>query len=252
MVAVVGYNPHNDPQVNVIRAAVEAGVRRFAPSEFAHGSYDGIDLYEFKKRPWETLQSSGLEYTRYTCGLFTNLLSNGTPKLDQTEALAGLRPWNYIINMKAGTADLPAGGDKPVSWTEINDVCRFVIASLDLKKWPIESTMYGDNKSWSEVVELVERIRGGEKLLVRITSVKEMERLAQSPQLQFYNQTRIVIAKGGFDNSGKLNKLCPEVNSATVEDCLRKWWGGVAIENPSWDESDTPVDVTGKGTDASQ
>lgn len=232
----LNYDPNTDPQVKVIDAAVEAGVKRYAPSEFAHGSYEGIDLYRRKVKPWEHVKSSGLEYTRYSCGIFTNLLATGTPKMDETEALAGVRPWNFIINMKQGTADLPGDGTQQISWTEIGDICRFVIASLDLEKWPVESTMYGDTASWADVIAKVERIRGGEKILVKHNSIAQMEELAEDPVKRFYNQARIVIAKGGFENDGALNKLCPEVKPASIDDCLRKWWADVPIKDPSWGE----------------
>lgn len=230
------YDPNNDAQAKLINAAVEAGVKRFAPSEWAHGSTEGIDLYDFKVKPWELLKTSGLEYTKFVPGLFTNILVTGTPKVDEAQALAGLRAWNYIVNMKAGTVDLPGDGSKQIAWTEINDVCRFVVASLDLDKWPEESTMRGDTASFADVVKMIEKIRGGQKMLVKENSIEEMEEMAKNPQLAFYNQTRIVIARDGFENDGTLNKLCPEVEPATIEDCLQKWWGGVPVENPSWEE----------------
>lgn len=151
-------------------------------------------------------------------------------------ALAGLRPWNYIINQKAGTVDLPSDGSQPISWTEINDVCRFVVASLDLERWPVESTMYGDVASWTDIIAKVEQVRGGDKLLVKNTSIEEMEELAEDPSKRFYNQTRIVIAKGGFVNDGALNELCPEVKPKTIDECLQTWWNGVPVKDPSWDD----------------
>ncbi|KAF2104236.1 NAD-P-binding protein [Rhizodiscina lignyota] len=221
----------SDPQLAVIEAARVAGVKRFAPSEFAHGSYEGVDLYRFKIPAWEAVQRSGTEYTRYSCGLFMNLLA---PHND--EALAGLRPWNFVINMTAGTADLPGDGTTKVTYTEINDICRFVVASLDLEKWPAESMMSGDDASYIDVVKMIEKVRGGEKMLVRTNTIEDMEKMAEVPQKRFYNQARICIAKGGFEMKPTLNQLCPEVRPVSIEDFLRKWWVNKPIENPTWGE----------------
>ena len=55
-----------DPQLDVIEAARVAGVKRFAPSEFAHGSHEGVDAYQFKVPAWEAVRNSGMQYTRYS------------------------------------------------------------------------------------------------------------------------------------------------------------------------------------------
>ena len=224
------------PQVRLIEAARDAGVRRFAPSEFAIGSNDGIDLFQFKNPAWEAVKRSGMEYTRYSCGIFMNALAPGVPKEQEEEALAGLRPLSFVINQTAGTADLPGDGNSKLTWTEINDICHFVIASLDLKTWPIESMMSGDTASYNDVIKLIEKVRGGEKMLTTTNSIEDMERMAEVPEKRFYEQCRIVIAKGHFLMKPTLNELCPNVKPVTIEEYLQKWWGGHPIVNPHWEE----------------
>ena len=80
-----------DAQLTLIEAAKEAGAKRFAPSEYALSTYDNLDLYAGKAAVWEALRVSGLEYTRFFCGIFMNTLGTGTPK-GEAEALGGLRP----------------------------------------------------------------------------------------------------------------------------------------------------------------
>lgn len=108
-----------DAQLALVPAMLEAGVKRFAPSEYAITQYEEIELYAGKTAVWEATKKSGLEYTRFSCGLFTGAFGTGTPKplseigrmegckTGEEEALAGLRPWNFVVNMKAGTADYP-------------------------------------------------------------------------------------------------------------------------------------------------
>lgn len=135
-------------QLALVAAAKEAGVKRFAPSEFAlkGGAYD-IDLYAGKAKVWDAVVASGMEYTRFSCGVFMNLFATGTPKdvtevgaaegaqSGEEEALAGMRPWNFVLNLKAGTADLPGDGRGKVIFTDTRDVARFVEKALGMEWW---------------------------------------------------------------------------------------------------------------------
>lgn len=111
--------------------------------------------------------------------MFLNSMVAGTPK-NQAEALGGLRPFNYVIDIPAGTADIPGDGKTPVKYTSTQDVGRFVAGSLDLEHWEPVSGMAGDNKTYDEVVEIAERVTGGKrKLLRRYTSAEEFRKKAE-------------------------------------------------------------------------
>ncbi|KAK4545243.1 hypothetical protein LTR36_003423 [Oleoguttula mirabilis] len=173
LLSVIGGSPEGmrKAQLAMIDAAGEAGVKRFAPSEYAGTSNDGIDLYQPKSEVWAATQGCGMEYTRFSCGLFMSLLATGTPKTVTTvgqregarsgeeEALAGLRPWNFVINMKVGTADLPGDGSAEVTWTDMRDVASFVFCALDLEAWPEELGVRGDVKSFRDIVGVVEKVQ---------------------------------------------------------------------------------------------
>lgn len=71
---------HN-PQLDLLKAAKEAGVQRFAPSEYAGNGYEGVEMYRPKAEVWKAVRKSGIpEYTRFNCGLFMSVLATGTPK----------------------------------------------------------------------------------------------------------------------------------------------------------------------------
>lgn len=111
--------------------------------------------------------------------IFLNTMVTGTPK-NQDEALGGLKPWNFIVDIPAGTADIPGDGKTPVPFTSTQDVGRFVAASLDLERWEPVSGMAGDKKTYEEVVEIVERITGEKrKILRRYTSAEELKKKAR-------------------------------------------------------------------------
>jgi len=58
------------------------------------------------------------------------------------------------------TAILPGLGEDKVAFTEVNDVGRFVAASLDLPQWPKQLNMVGDKFTYNEVVVIAEKVRG--------------------------------------------------------------------------------------------
>ncbi|KAF2718789.1 NAD(P)-binding protein [Polychaeton citri CBS 116435] len=237
-----------DSQKAIIVAAKEAGVTRFAPSEFAGSSYDGIDLYKPKSELFDFVKSSGLEYTRFSCGLFTNILATGTTKpvtsrgeaegckSGEEEALAGLRPWNYVVNMKAGTADLPSDGNAKMAMTDMRDVARFTIAALDLETWPEELGMRGDVTTFREIVSVLEKVQG-RKFLIRENSVEEMEKMIEAdPTTTFYNQTRINLSQDWGLVPDNLNKLFPDIKPITMEEFVECWWTDVDLPEPSWQQ----------------
>ena len=240
-------------QLALIEAAKEAGVMRFAPSEYAGSGYAGIDLYQGKAKVWEATQMSGLEYTRFTCGIFTSILATGTPKpvtevgklegakTGEEEALAGLRPWNFVINMRAGTADLPGDGSQPVVFTDMRDVARLTFAALDLATWPKELGMRGDIKPFAQVVEIVERVQG-RKFLVRRNSLEQLEAKVDDLGKRFYNQCRVALAKGWGLVNNELNEAFPEIEPVTMEEFAHKWWSGVELDEPSWTEDVSHMD----------
>lgn len=238
-----------DGQLALIAAAKQAGVRRFAPSEFAlRGGTYGVELYAGKREVWEAVVASGMEYTRFSCGLFLGLLGTGTPKgasevgvgegaaSGEEEALGGVRPWNFVVNVRAGTADLPGDGLEKVVFTDTRDVARFVEAALGMEAWPEELGMRGDLVDWREVVGVLERVQG-RRFLVRENSVEDLERVAAEVEgKRFYNQVRVELARGAGVVGDELNKAFPQIKPVGVEEYVRKWWEGVPLGEPNWEQ----------------
>ncbi|CAD0095813.1 unnamed protein product [Aureobasidium vineae] len=222
-----------DAQLSLLSAAKEAGVTRFAPSEYAGKGYDGIDIYAGKAIVWDAVCKSGLQYTRFDCGIFMNTFATGTP-YGEIEALANLRPWNFVINMKAGTAEVPASGNDKIVFTEMNDVARFVIASLELEVWPEVLDMRGDVKTYREAISIAKKVQR-RRFLIREDSVSAMEKqMKELPETSFYNQVRIALTKGWGLVGDDLNKAFPNIEPMSVEDYMRRWWEGVQLEEPNW------------------
>lgn len=240
-----------ESQLALVAAARDAGVKRFAPSEFAlrGGAYE-LGLYAGKKLVWEAAKASGMEITRFSCGIFMGLLGSGTPKgvseegaaegieSGEEEALGGLKRWDFVVNCVAGTADLPGDGSGEVVLTCTRDVARFVEAALGMEDgtWEEEMGMRGEVLTWKGIVEVLERVQG-RKFLVRENSVQELEKLARErEETRFYNEVRAMMAKGGGEVGDELNVLFPDIKPMGVEEFVRRWWEGVELGEPAWVE----------------
>ena len=224
-----------DTQLALLAAAKEAGVRRFAPSEYGVSSLEWLDAYAPKIPVWNAVKGSGLEYTRFSNGMFMNMLGTGTPK-GEAEALEAMRPWNFVINMLAGTADIPGDGNAKATFTRTGDIGAFVAAALDLETWEEEMGMVGSIMSYNEIVQAIEKITG-RKMLVRYNSEAELQKMIDDvPSSRFYNQARIGLAKGTGTVKPTLNEKFPDIKPWSVEQYLERFWGGVELPEPKWQE----------------
>jgi uncharacterized protein YbjT (DUF2867 family) len=144
-------------QLALLRAAVEAGVKRFAPSEFAVRAVpdEPLSLYRPKSVVSEAVAKSGLEWTIFENGVFMNYLVSGT------KGIGHLGSIKVVVDVENATATVPGTGDQKTAFTTGEDVGAFVAASLELDKWPENSGMVGDVKTYNEVIKLAENVRGG-------------------------------------------------------------------------------------------
>ncbi|KAL1955732.1 hypothetical protein VTO42DRAFT_8130 [Malbranchea cinnamomea] len=226
--------------VNLLHAAREAGVKRFAPSEWALGSraHDKADNDAAKIEVWrEVERSGGLEATRFVCGGFMNYLGIGCPgpREKREEALAGFREVPYLFNVAEGWAEIPLkedGSYPRLTMTEIGDIGRFVAAALDLERWETEMPMAGDVLGFGEVVKLAEKVTGRRFRVKEVTKEqfqKEIEGLAPEDWIRHMECTYSKIFCD--DQIGEtvldplLNRLCPQVKPITVAQYLEKYWG---------------------------
>lgn len=146
------------PQLALLDAAKKVGVKRFAPSEFGgRGFPSDVNIPGFgaKVRVQDAVRESGLEFTFFQCGVFMNYLAISTPGMGHLRPIAG-----GAVDVEHFSAVLAGDGSAQTVLTRVEDVAAFVVASLDLPKWPEISRMTGDLLSYNKVVELAEVIRG--------------------------------------------------------------------------------------------
>jgi nucleoside-diphosphate-sugar epimerase len=215
-------------QLALLKAAENAGVKRFVPSDWATDHYGSVRAYAAKGTVWNAVKGSGLEYTRFINGIWMNLWGLGTPR-NEAEALSGYAGPPFLIDMKKRTALIPGDGSQKVVFTNMRDIGKFVAASLDLQHWDPDSRIVGDEKSYAEVVDLAESITAAsfEKAFYPTSQIKTVLAGNPDPEQLFFHQFMQLIVDGGLEFKANINSKFPDIKSISVEEYLTKYWKGV-------------------------
>jgi hypothetical protein len=206
-------------QINLLKAAVNAGCKRFAPSQWSFGpiAYEKIGVLKMGfDGVWEECmkQKDKIECARFNNGAFMNYLGHGIhpieSKLDEETQLQKLKEGKgymdnedaacqglsreggldddsgaYPIGFKNGTAEFPAKDDgqwSRITMTTLRDVGAFVAASLNLPKWEENMNMVGDTIRLDELLSIAESVTG-KKFQVKVVKREELERRLASLSL---------------------------------------------------------------------
>ncbi|OQE05409.1 hypothetical protein PENVUL_c024G04326 [Penicillium vulpinum] len=221
---VVAQDKGNVSQRNLIDACVIAGVKRFAPSEWAGASTDGLPWYAGKTAVHQYLQEINREQKKTTKHLET---------------------WGIHVDMQNRRAILLADGKNPgyLSLTTVEDVANVVAkAVLYEGQWPEVGGIRGDELSMTDLVALGEKVRGGSFSVEKIKSVHaRMGRLTASwaPEMGhtvvsegmreaaakiFTAKTILSIYQATWRVSDEWNQLLPDHKFTSVGAFLQEWW----------------------------
>ncbi|OCK75253.1 NAD(P)-binding protein [Lepidopterella palustris CBS 459.81] len=238
---VVHQDVGNVAQKNLIDAAVEAGVRRFAPSEWATKSNSGYARYAGKDEVRKYLEEINkdknvLEYTLFQPGIFLDYLAHPYARTSHLPTMS------MSVSYQHRRAIYIGDGCQPVVFTAVRDVAAIVAAALDHPSpWPASGGIQGMRTSFAELVALGEALRGPfvvESLpeahveegvlkaswipLIEHPSVPEEQRKAASSA--FLGGFLKAIDRGVWDVGDEWNKLLPDFNFTAGEEYLRKTW----------------------------
>ncbi|KAF8997888.1 hypothetical protein BDQ17DRAFT_1428783 [Cyathus striatus] len=214
------------PVDNLLKAAKAAGVKRFAPSEFAVAKEAGhsMQAYSTKISHWEDVKASGMEYTAFRNGIFMDYLAAGSSYTGPLRIEPG------IINVKERTAQVPGTGDDKVSITALADIGKFISAAVTLDKWPEELGMSGETITFNELVQKAEEVLG-EKFNVTYISVDDLKkrRLESIEKKDWWGKSvmefYLIFPEGhGEIKDPYLNKAT-DVQPTKVTEFLQKYWG---------------------------
>ncbi|KAI5212996.1 hypothetical protein AUEXF2481DRAFT_44529 [Aureobasidium subglaciale EXF-2481] len=238
-------DPSGPLQKALINAAVDAGVQRFAPSEWASSGVDHISWYAYKgeiRRYLEELNKNDqiLEYTLFQPGLFLNYLT--APYKSSSHLLQTQTPFDFD---KGRFIMIDGSDDDRITFTTVQDFAQVVARAVDFEgKWPVISGVSGVELSLKQMLALGEKVRGFQFRVERIPpdqlkdgswtsswspkidhpSIQPQE----DDQLSRYMVSSILqaVSAGDFICSDEWNKLLPDFEFAAAEDFLAEAWKG--------------------------
>ncbi|KAL2130864.1 hypothetical protein VTI74DRAFT_5838 [Chaetomium olivicolor] len=236
-------DPGNAAQKNLIDAAVRAGVRRFAPSEWATSSFEYMPWYAGKAEIREYLKELNkdkkvLEYTLFQPGMFTNYFtrpyksSNHIHPMETSFDFEGRR---FII--------MDGMDDSPMALTTVQDLANVVARAIEYEgEWPIVGGIKGDELMVGQLIKLGEKIRGGrfniERLkeedlragVVKSSWLPKADHPSNTPEQAkslaagFVAGILLGISAGVLDVSDEWNILLPDYKFTKAEEFLAGQW----------------------------
>lgn len=240
---VIHLDPENVAQKNLIDAAVEVGVKRFAPSEWALKSGSGVPFYAGKDQIREYLEEINkdkkvLEYTLFQPGLFLDYFAH--PYADTRHLNTTAMQLDFQHRRGIQVDD----GQHPVVLTLVRDLAAVVAEAIDYAgEWPVVGGIRGSPTTFAEILKLGEELRGPFKTdtvsaddikngvlnttwvpTINHPSIPPEQREEMSKLLLQGFLKAAVLGKG--DVSDEWNRLLPEYKFTGAEEYLRKVWEG--------------------------
>ncbi|KAJ0418897.1 NmrA-like family protein [Aspergillus carlsbadensis] len=231
-------------QKNLIDASIAAGVRRFAPSEWAARSSSGIAGYSVKDEVHDYLKEVNkdrkvLEYCLFQPGMFMNYLSFPYPSTKHLQ-IFGLQ-----YDLQNRRAIVPSDIDCPMTFTTVQDLAKVVAEAVDHQgEWPQTGGISGSRITSSELIRLAESIRGpfsvetvpaeaieAGKLNTSWVPLIELPSMPPGTDVRAFSEAGICsVLRGALREtwavSDEWNKLLPNLKMTTVQEFLGEVWEG--------------------------
>lgn len=162
-------------QENLIDAAIEAGVKRFAPSEWAVSNVRHLDWYAGKVQIREYLREKNkdkkvIEYSLFQPGWFLNYLG-GNHQTSKHVKTANL----LLTNHEQGHARFAGDLTSRVTYTAIQDIVNIVVKAIDYEgEWPEYGGINGNTLTLAEEIAIGEKLKG-KPYTVELASVEDVK-----------------------------------------------------------------------------
>ncbi|KAL1649279.1 hypothetical protein SLS58_001854 [Diplodia intermedia] len=231
------------PQLALIKASVNAGVRRFAPAE-----YEGPPSLRQDNDPLDRGRASALAYlqhyrqyfeatTVFVCGIFYERFQPGGLAAGGLGSSTGVgQEGHYILDLRFMTAQVPAydSANRPsfVCMTAAQDAARLVVAALDMPTWPPEFRMCSERLKVYDLVSIARSVRGREfytePTVESTQTLRYKASLASTQTEQLRLQNLAATADGQHDfTDANLNSFFPHIRMTRFRDWLASAWAGV-------------------------
>ncbi|UNI23332.1 hypothetical protein JDV02_009160 [Purpureocillium takamizusanense] len=151
----------NTSQSNLIDASIEAGVKRFAPSEWASSSFEYMDWYAGKAEIREYLRKLNedekvLEYSLFQPGLFANYLTYPYKSANHVVPIETPIDFNSCRALVVDGAE-----DARITLTTVQDLAQVVARAVEYDgEWPMIGGVRGTELTVGQLLALGGKIRG--------------------------------------------------------------------------------------------
>ncbi|KAH7111903.1 hypothetical protein B0J13DRAFT_659448 [Dactylonectria estremocensis] len=242
---VVHWDPGSIAQKTLIDAAIAAGVKRFAPSEWGSSGLTDLPMYLGKAEVREYLKELNrekkvLEYTLFQQGIFLNYFAS------PFKTAKHLTPLNLFIDLQNRRAILLKGHEEDsLTLTTVQDLARVVSRAVEYEEeWPVIGGITGNKVTIGQLLALGEKLRG-KPLETEKVHLEDIEagviktswvpqfRHPSIPQDQIDATSKhaliallLSISKGGWITSDEWNRLLPDCKFTAIEEFLSDVWSG--------------------------
>ncbi|EXF83879.1 NmrA-like family protein [Colletotrichum fioriniae PJ7] len=235
-----------DTQKNLIDASIKAGVRRFAPSEWASSKFEHMFWYGFKEETRKYLASINkdkkvLEYCLFQPGLFTNYMTYPFSSSKHVQLFE--TPFNFY-QRRALVVD--GGEDAIITFTTAQDLARVVALAVEYEgEWPLIGGIQGAQVSVRQLIALGEKIRGATFDVTKLKSDDLKAGVVKAPWFPKVEHPSIPpetldavapsllsgmlqgIVAGNLECSDEWNRLLPGYEFTQPEDFLATAWAEI-------------------------
>lgn len=235
-------------QKNLIHACINAGVKRFAPSEWGIKNGSQVSLYANKDETARYLHElgaqdklNGLQYCLFQPSVLADYFAHPFP------LSPGLITWPFFIDLHNRRAMLLDDGNIKFSVTAATDVSAILSLALsDDRSWPTIGGMRGTTTTSNELIALGKKIRGGEWTIEHVSSedilngelktswvpgmlhpaipLDKREQHSKGFIIRFFK----AMLLGCWEVSDEWNQRFPEYEFLGLEEYLTKAWAGKA------------------------
>ncbi|KIJ40230.1 hypothetical protein M422DRAFT_32294 [Sphaerobolus stellatus SS14] len=188
-------------QLNLVRAAKEAGVKLFVPSEYGKNTLGIKEPYlKPKADTHDLLKELNLPYTLFFTGLWPSLI---------LEPVSGIL---MGMDFDAGKFNFFGDGKIGLSWTTPEDfvpLAHHILTTLPLSE--LENSVFqieGDRKSLKEIVALWQK-KTGRKPEIYERSEEEIQAYIDSQDSNMMKLMPRELQRAGMRVTGEANKLWP-------------------------------------------
>ncbi|KAF4334929.1 2`-hydroxyisoflavone reductase [Fusarium beomiforme] len=246
----VHLDPGNETQKRIIDAAVEAGVKRFAPSEWGVGTkladcldvmswYSGkIEIREYLKNV--NSEKKVLEYTLFQPGGFMDYLCHPfkTAKYITTTSV------NIDFDKKRALV-VEGTLDDEITYTSVEDIANIVTRAIEYEgEWPVIGGISGNRVAIRQLLQIGEELRGEpfaiEWLKMEDLAAGELKTdnyprlpLPSVPQDQVEAFSKMVVIgtltafhRGAWTVSDEWNQIFPDYKFTKADELLKSAWEG--------------------------